>query len=83
MEISGRVIKEMFAEGTKSKHQAVMLDTGEGRYVLRRQGGNPFSDPELNKLVGKTIRGTGQLTGYTFILADWSEVKGEKKNKHR
>ncbi len=79
MKIFGRVTKQMFGDGTKSKHLAVMLDTGEMRYILRRQGGNPFSDPELDKLVGKTIRGTGTLTGYTFILSDWSEVNSETK----
>ena len=83
MEISGRVIKELFGKGSKSEHHAVMLDTGEARYVLRRQGGNPFSDPELDKLVGKTICGTGNVTGYTFILSNWSEVRGEAKSKSR
>ena len=77
MEISGRVIKETVGKGSKSEHQAVMLDTGEARYVLRKQGGNPFRDPELDKLVGKTIRGTGNVTGYTFIMSDWSEVNAE------
>ena len=74
MEISGRVIKELFGKGTKSEHQAVMLDTGQARYVLRRQGGNPFRDPELDKLVGKIIHCSGNLTGYTFIMSDWAEV---------
>ena len=83
MEMSGRVIKEMLGKGSKSEHQAVMLDTGQARYVLRRQGGNPFREPELDKLVGKVIRGTGNITGYTFIMSEWSEIEGEAKNKSR
>ncbi|HVG21778.1 MAG TPA: hypothetical protein VNI02_22270 [Blastocatellia bacterium] len=39
MEISGRVVKGKLGEGSKSEHDAVMLDTGDARYVLRRQGG--------------------------------------------
>jgi len=73
MEISGRVIKEVFAKGSKSERPAVLLDTGKTRYVLRRQGGNPFSDPALDKLVGKTISVVGNVTGYTLLMSDWSE----------
>ena len=73
MEFTGRVIKEVFARGSKSERPAVLLDTGKTRYVLRRQGGNPFSDPELDKLVGKTISATGNVTGYTLIMSGWSE----------
>lgn len=83
MELSGRVIKKLVGIGSKSAHEAVMLDTGDARYVLRRQGGNPFRDPELEKLVGKTIRCAGNLAGYTFILSDWSELKGEAQGKPR
>jgi hypothetical protein len=60
-----------------------MLDTGDARYVLRRQGGNPFRDPELEKLVGKTIRCAGNITGYTFIMSEWSEIKRAAKGKPR
>ena len=74
MEITGRVIKEVVAKGSKSEHRAVLLDTGKKRYVLRRQGGNPFSDPALNRLVGKHISAVGNVTGVTLIMSDWSET---------
>ncbi len=76
MEFTGKVIKEVFAKGSKSERPAVLLDTGKARYVLRRQGGNPFSDPALDKLVGKTISADGNLTGYTLLMTDWSETDG-------
>lgn len=76
MEISGIVIKETFGKGSKSERDAVMLDTGDSRFVLRRQTGNPFSDPVLDRLVGKTIRCEGNLTGYTFILTNWTVLHG-------
>lgn len=76
-EISGQVVKGHFAVGSKSEHEAVFLNSEKGRYVLRRQGGNPFWDPELEKLVGRTIRCRGVVTGYTFLMSEWSESKSE------
>ena len=83
MKLSGRVIKEQFGRGSKSEHDAVMLDTGTARYVLRRRGGNPFRDPELEKLVGKTIRCEGDIAGYTFIISDYPEVNSESEGNLR
>lgn len=68
-ELTGEVTKGAFASGSKSEHDAIFLNTSEGRYVLRRQGGNPFSDPELEGLVGKTIRCRGVVANYTFIFS--------------
>jgi hypothetical protein len=72
-EFTGKVTKKPFGRGSKSEHRAVRLETDEGSYVLRRVGGNPFQDSELDKLVGKTIRCTGELSGYTLTIAGWSE----------
>ena len=72
MEISGTVVKEPFGTGSKSERAAVVLDTGDAKYVLRRDGGNPFADPVLDGLVGKSISCKGNLTGYTFIMSEWT-----------
>jgi hypothetical protein len=71
----GTVVMKPFGRGSKSEHDAVCLVTDSGEYVLRRQGGNPFRDPELDKLVGKRIRGEGFVTGYTLIMTSWSEAE--------
>lgn len=73
MQVTGTVIKRPFAAGSKSEREAVMLITSEGEYVLRRQGGNPFFDQELENLVGKQISCEGDLTGYTFLMRRWTE----------
>ena len=73
MQLKGKVIREVVGKGSKSERGAVVLDTGTERYVLRRKGGNAFSDPDLDKLVGKKIEAEGNLTGYTFLMTDWSE----------
>jgi len=73
-EFIGKVTKKPFARGSKSERQAVILETGGRRFVLRRPDGNPLRDPELDKLVGKTIRARGEIEDYELLLDDWAEV---------
>jgi hypothetical protein len=63
----GRVTRADVAKGSKSEHNAVVLDSAGGRFVLRRKGGNAFQDPELDRLVGQEIEAEGELTGRTLI----------------
>jgi hypothetical protein len=74
MTLSGSVIKKRFGAGSKSDRMAVFLKTTEGEYVLRRKGGLAYSDPELDALVGKRLRCTGTLAGYTFLMTEWEEI---------
>jgi hypothetical protein len=70
--VDGQVIRKMFGAGTKSEHEAIFLSTPKGDYLLRRPTTNPFElDGELNSLVGKRVRATGTLSGYTFFVTDW------------
>jgi hypothetical protein len=73
-EYIGKVTKRLFGKGSKSESEAIFLETEEGRYVLRREGGNPFHDPELQKIVGKTIRCTGFARDYVLKISEWSEL---------
>jgi hypothetical protein len=74
VERSGNVVRKQVAQGSKSERPAILLQTDEGEYVLRIQGGNAFHDPRLEQLVGKRIRARGQLHGYTFLMDDWAEA---------
>jgi hypothetical protein len=73
-EFTGRVEKKPRAEGSKSEREAVVLVTEKAEYVLRRQGGNPFADAELDKLVGRRIHCRGLLRDYTFIMDSWTPL---------
>jgi hypothetical protein len=73
-QFSGSVVKRPFATCSKSERQAILLVTDAGDYVLRRQGGNPFHDYELERLVGKRIRCTGTLTGYTLLVSECAVI---------
>ena len=73
-EYVGKVTKKPFGKGSKSESEAIFLETEEGKFVLRRKGGNPFRDPELQKLVGKTIRCNGLARDYVLKISDWTEL---------
>ena len=71
-EFVGRVTRRTFGAGTKSEHEAVYLDTDRGSFLLRRVGGNPFSDPEIESLVGKCIWCRGEAFDYFIVMTKWS-----------
>jgi hypothetical protein len=67
----GRVERRLIASGSKSERRAVTLVTRDGVYVLRRLGGNAFSDPMLDELVGKKVAFHGTARGTTLVVSDW------------
>ncbi len=75
MRYRGLVVKKRIGVGSKSEHDAVKLVTDKREYVLRRKGGNPFSDPVLDTLVGKTIACEGIVHGRTLIMSSWRETQ--------
>ena len=66
----GNVVRKRVAAGSKSDRAAVVMisDADSREYVLRRLGGNPFRDPELEELVGHHLRCEGDLSGQTLIV---------------
>jgi hypothetical protein len=73
-EFKGQVVKRPFAVGSKSEREAVFLETKGRRYVLRQMGGDPYHDPELEKLVGKTIIAEGEVDDYVLLVSGWKIV---------
>jgi hypothetical protein len=66
MKITGLISTGIFAQGTRSEHIAVFLTTKYGKaYRLTRIGGNPFSDLETHKLVGKIV----EMEGYELTTS--------------
>ena len=73
MTIRGRVERRRVSAGSKSEHEAMVLVTAEGaEYKLRRQGGNPFRDPEIDALEGKRIECEGVVREGLVIMTRWS-----------
>lgn len=72
--IQGIVTREVFAPGSKSDREAVMIRADDGRRLLLRIKGNPaMDDPALDGLVGKSIVAQGFATPTTFIMEKFSE----------
>lgn len=70
-EVRGVVGRQRVGRGTKSDHDAVVLMTDDGPLRLRRAGGNPFADPDLEALVGCQLLVRGMRHGTLFILNEW------------
>jgi hypothetical protein len=65
--LTGAVVRGPFGTGSKSERQAVWLETGEGRYVLRRKEGPTYDDAALDRFVGKRVSCDGFVVGYTLL----------------
>ncbi len=74
--LEGPVVKMKGAVGSHTEHIAVVIKTSEGNFKLRRQGGNPFNDPVLNKYVGKTWSCEGTLlSGSQFLISRCTRIE--------
>jgi hypothetical protein len=68
----GRVVRKRVSAGSKHEHDALVLITADGaEYRLRREGGNPFRDPELDYLEGKNIECEGVERNAQVIMSRW------------
>ena len=74
MKLKGKVIKKKWAEGSKSEHEAVCIETETQTFKLRRFGGNPFNDPELEELVGQEIEAEGKTGDANIFFATNLEI---------
>ena len=74
MTFSGRVERRRVGRGSKSEHEAVVLVTEGGVYVLRRRGGHAFEDPTLDALAGKVLEFEGELLDNTLHVTSWRDA---------
>lgn len=75
MKYRGRVAIERRGGRSKSARDAVVLQSDAASFVLRVQGGNAFSDPVLDALVGKTIEADGIVQDGVLIVNRWRELE--------
>ena len=75
MVLEGNVVRKRINIGSKSEHNSVVLVTTDGEFKLRVQGGHPFSDPEVDKLVGQRIRGEGFMSAGQFIMERYEVLR--------
>lgn len=79
--LKGLVVRLPYALGSKSEHDAVCLRAPGGRsYRLRLIDGEPFEDPRLEDLVGRSISAKGEIVhGNTMIVWQWTELEERAK----
>ncbi len=65
--MTGTVVRAAFGSGSKSEQEAIWLDTGDQRVVLRRKDGPTFGDRSLDKFVGKRVTCDGYMVGYSLL----------------
>lgn len=74
MQFQGKVIQQRFGAGSKSEHEAIVLLTADGPLKLRRAGGNPFRDPELENLVNHEIVCDGVMHHGQLLMSSYDIV---------
>lgn len=90
--LCGRLVLALRSPGSKSERVAPVLEVdagagvGEGaseggtapteRLVLRREGANPFHDPELEALEGQVLIIEGERRGSHFLVRRY-RVRGD------
>lgn len=65
--VTGRVSRGPFGTGSKSAHDAVWIDTGSARYVLRRKDGPAMGDRSLERYLGCTVRCDGVVLSHSLV----------------
>ena len=65
--MAGTVVRGPFGTGSKSERDAIWLDTGEQRLLLRRKDGPTFGDRTLEKFVGKRVTCDGFIVDYSLL----------------
>jgi hypothetical protein len=62
-----RVTAGIYAKGSKSEHEAIFIESANGRYLLRRKTGPVFNDTELKRYIGHEVECDGFLIGTTLL----------------
>jgi hypothetical protein len=73
VQLSGKVVIKKTSLSSKSERNAVLLQTEDKSYVLRKMGGNPFKDTSLEIFAGKSITATGILDRNLFLAKEIKE----------
>lgn len=67
--LTGTVASGAFGAGSKSEREAIWLQVGAERFVLRRKDGPSYGDSELTGYVGKRVSCDGFIVG-SLLLAE-------------
>jgi hypothetical protein len=72
--VTGRLVRDVVAPGSKSEAGALVLASGTGNmYLVRRRGAPSWGDddPELAVLEGRAVELTGSVIAGTLLVDEW------------
>ena len=73
-EFTGKVEKHLIGNGSLTERHAVMLVVSPTEQYVLRMLGKPLVSPELDQLVGKTLKVRGTLAGRMLSIQIWIEM---------
>ena len=71
---NGIVKKERVAVGSKSERDAIVLDTGNKKLVMRLGNMNPFMPSQLEKYIGQTVSASGIAFNNTLFIGAEKDI---------
>ena len=74
---TGTITRKTVNAGSKSEHEAVVLQTATETLQLRVKGNNPFIDPALLPFIGTRATITGEEYKGHLIVDSLSDIKPE------
>lgn len=75
---NGIVQKKLLNPGSRSEQASVVLHTNDGKDLsIRINGHNPFSDPELDNLVGQRVSIQGTLYNNAVFAEKMEDISIE------
>lgn len=74
-QLRGHIVRGVYGKGSKSEREAVFIETGSERYILRRKTGPAYADKQLDQYVGRTVICSGFLLGTTLLADEISAVE--------
>ena len=82
MEMSGTIVSRYTNIGSKSERLTYFIKTDDGsEYILRKRGENPFVNPSLRGLAGKTVRVKGTIEAGLFLAEELKELAEGQSSK--
>jgi hypothetical protein len=74
-DLRGRVTRGIYGKNSKSEREAIFIDTGKERYLLRRKLGPAYGDRQLDRYVGHSVTCSGFLLGTTLLAETIQEAE--------
>ena len=79
-ELTGRLVRDVVAPGSKSERVALLLETDDGDVLVVRRRGEPSYGPDaaLDPLAGHRVRLVGSERAGTLLVDEWTDLEADR-----